>query len=254
VNYLQRSFQVSFALHALVVLLLIFMGDRFISSEKILVIDFTLDDTGRTDSARDSARVKTQKQERNAQQRQINRTEPEAAEPPALSAPQASPSLTLNSEESQTVEIQMPATHSETTAPSATGEQDKQDSAGKGITRVSSAPIAAGDMNEAPGRGSDKTGDARRMRYLKANFSYIKDLINRHITYPKMARQMGWQGKVVISFVISSDGHAKAIEIVESSGIGSLDKNAVEAVKRASPFPKPPIAAQLIIPIRYQLN
>jgi len=65
VNYLQRSFQISFALHALAVLLLIFMGDRFISSEKILVIDFTLDDTGRTDSARDIARVKTQKQERN---------------------------------------------------------------------------------------------------------------------------------------------------------------------------------------------
>jgi len=145
----------------------------------------------------------------------------------------------------------MPATHSKTTAPSATGEQD---SAGKGITHVSSAPIAAGDMNAAPVRGSDNTGDARRMRYLKANFSYIKDLINRHITYPKMARQRGWQGKVIISFVISSDGHAKAIEIVESSGIGSLDKNAVEAVKRASPFPKPPVAAQLIIPIRYQLN
>jgi hypothetical protein len=41
VNYLQRSFQISFALHAAVLLLLIFIGDRFIIPEKVLVIDFT---------------------------------------------------------------------------------------------------------------------------------------------------------------------------------------------------------------------
>ena len=65
---------------------------------------------------------------------------------------------------------------------------------------------------------------------------------------------MGWQGKVKISFFISSDGHAKSIKIVESSGIGVLDKNAVEAVKSASPFPKPPVEAKLIIPVFYQLH
>lgn len=250
-NYLQRSFQISFALHALVIVLLIFMGDRFISSGKILVIDFTLEDTAGADNAGDRASVKTRPPERNAQQKEIKKKDVEAAEPPAEIVPQTMPQVTLHSKESPTAAIQMPAAQSETTATSATGEQD---STGKGITRVSSAPVVAGDLNAASVRVSDNFADAKRIKYLKANFSYIKDLVDRHITYPTTARQMGLQGKVKISFFISSDGHAKAIKIVESSGIGSLDKNAVEAVKSASPFPKPPVEAQIIIPIFYQLH
>jgi protein TonB len=250
VNYLQRSFQISFALHALVVLLLIFMGDKFISSGKMLVIDFTLEDTAYVDNAGDGAAVKTQPPEHNAQQKEIKKKDAKVAEPLAEIVSQATPQVTINSQKSPTVEKQTHAAHSETTT-SPTGEQD---SAGKGITRVSSAPVVAGDMNAASGRGPDNFADAGRTKYLKANFSYIKDLIYRHITYPKTARQMGFQGKVKISFFISSDGHAKAIKIVESSGIGSLDNNAFEAVKSASPFPKPPVEAQIIIPIFYQLH
>ena len=252
-NYLQRSFQISFALHALVVLLLIFMGDRFISSEKILVIDFTLEDIVGAGNARDRAAVNIQTREPNAPQREIERKKDvEVAEPPAEITPQALQPVTIDSRESLTAEIQMPVSaHGETTTTSATGEQGSTD---KSITRVSSAPTTTGNVNTAPVRGSGIFADTGRMKYLKANFSYIKDLINKHITYPKAARQMGRQGKVTISFVISSDGHAKAIKIVESSGVGVLDKNAVEAVKNASPFPKPPAEAQLIIPISYQLH
>ena len=72
-NYLQRSFQISFALHALAVVLLIFMGDRLISSEKILVIDFTLEDTAGAGNAGNRAAVNTQTREPNAQQREIRK-------------------------------------------------------------------------------------------------------------------------------------------------------------------------------------
>jgi periplasmic protein TonB len=251
VNYLQRSFQISFAVHAVVLLLLILMGDRFIFPEKVLVIDFTFEDSIGAQNPGIGAVVKAQMSKRNAQQEDITKKDAEVAEIHAQSVPQATPPVTLNSGESPRVEIQMPASHSETTATSSTGQQD---STGKGITHESSESVTAGDMNAAPGRVSDNFVDAGRIKYLKANFSYIKDLINRHITYPKTARQMGWQGKVKISFFISSDGHAKAIKIVESSGIGVLDKNAVEAVKSASPFPKPPVEATIIIPVFYQLN
>jgi protein TonB len=227
------------------------MGDRFISSEKILVIDFTREDSSDAGNAGNRAAVKTQARERTAPQKEIKKNDLEAAEPPAEIISQAVPPVTINSRESAMVKMQIPvSTHSETAAPSATGEQDRT---GKGVTGVSSSPFAAGD-NSAPGRGSDNFADPGSIKYLKANFSYIKDLINRHITYPKTARQMGWQGKVKISFVISSDGHANGIKIVESSGIGSLDNNAIEAVKSASPFPKPPVEARIIIPVLYQLR
>jgi periplasmic protein TonB len=254
VNYLQRSFQISFALHALVVvLLLIFMGDRFISSEKILVIDFTLEDTAGAVNAGNNAAVKTQTREPNTRQKEIEtKMDVKVAEPHAEITPRALQSMTIDSRESPTVEIQMPVSvHGETTATSITGEPGSTD---KSIIRVSSTPAATGSMNTAPVRGSANFADTGGMKYLKANFSYIKDLINKHITYPKTARQMGRQGKVTISFFISADGHAKAIKIVESSGVGSLDNNAVEAVKNASPFPKPPAEAQLIIPISYQIH
>jgi protein TonB len=69
-----------------------------------------------------------------------------------------------------------------------------------------------------------------------------------------MARQMGWEGKVKVSFIISFDGSFREIEISKSSGFEILDKNAIETVKNASPFPKLPVEAQIIIPILYKLN
>ncbi len=65
---------------------------------------------------------------------------------------------------------------------------------------------------------------------------------------------MGWQGKVLISFVICKDGSVKDIRIVESSGFNALDKNAVEAIRKGAPFPRPPVSAELIIPVIYKLS
>ncbi|MDP2168367.1 MAG: energy transducer TonB [Thermodesulfovibrionales bacterium] len=93
-----------------------------------------------------------------------------------------------------------------------------------------------------------------RSSYLKENFSYIRDTIQKKITYPAIARQMGLEGSVVVSFIVRSDGSAKDITIKESSGIEILDRSAVEAVKKASPFPMPLLEAQLIIPIKYKLR
>jgi len=83
---------------------------------------------------------------------------------------------------------------------------------------------------------------------------YIRNIVQKKLSYPRIARQMGWQGKVIIAFIVSIDGNAKNIEIRESSGIELLDRNAVTAVHDASPFPKPPIEAKLIIPISYTLD
>jgi protein TonB len=119
---------------------------------------------------------------------------------------------------------------------------------------MSSAPVAAADRYTTPGRDADTVDDARGIKYLKANYSYIVQLIHRHLTYPKTAWQMGWQGKVRISFFVSSDGDAEGIRIVESSGIAAVDRSALEAVKKASPFPKPPAEARISIPISYRLR
>jgi protein TonB len=90
--------------------------------------------------------------------------------------------------------------------------------------------------------------------YLKEHFLYIKESVQNKITYPPIARKMGWQGRVLISFVICRDGSVKDIRIVKSSGFKALDNKAMEVIQKTAPFPRPPVSAELIIPITYKLS
>lgn len=110
------------------------------------------------------------------------------------------------------------------------------------------------ETTSSMGGGGDEETVFSRENYLRANFSYIRDAIHKKATYPLIARQMGWEGKVEVSFIICADGSVKEIKVVRSSGIEVLDKGAEESIKKASPFPKPPVEANVIIPIHYRLN
>ena len=109
-------------------------------------------------------------------------------------------------------------------------------------------------MASSGGYGNDSDILHQKKRYLKENFAYIRDLIQKKAAYPKLAKQMGLEGKVIVSFIVNSNGHAKDIKIMNSAGVEILDRSSIEAVKDASPFPKPPVEAQLIIPISYRFN
>ncbi|MEW6087918.1 MAG: energy transducer TonB [bacterium] len=68
----------------------------------------------------------------------------------------------------------------------------------------------------------------------------IKQKIENSKTYPVMAQRHGIEGKIFVYFTISSNGLTDDIKIVSSSGSEILDKEAIAAVKRASPFPPIP--------------
>ena len=90
--------------------------------------------------------------------------------------------------------------------------------------------------------------------YITQHFEYIRDRILKSLFYPRIARKMGWEGKIIVSFVVYGDGHVEHVKILESSGFKILDKNTVKIIKKASPFPRPPVKAELIIPIEYKLE
>lgn len=113
-----------------------------------------------------------------------------------------------------------------------------------------SSPIHPFTPSSNIGDSSEKA----RQRYIREHFAYIRDIITKNLSYPYMARKMGWEGRVTVSFVVSENGSASDIKIIESSGFDILDKNALETVKKVSPFPKPPVRAEVIIPIVYRLN
>lgn len=108
----------------------------------------------------------------------------------------------------------------------------------------------------APAAGKPKADDDKTTvsQYTKAQFSHIQKGIQNQINYPLTARRMGWEGKVVVEFVICKDGTVKDLQIIESSGFKALDKNAVATIKKAAPFPIPPTPAKLIIPVVYRLS
>ncbi len=69
-------------------------------------------------------------------------------------------------------------------------------------------------------------------------------LLNQRIQdfkqYPSLARSQHLQGVVRIQFVLQADGTIRNIEILRSSRHRSLDDAAVDAIRRAEPFPAPP--------------
>ena len=126
---------------------------------------------------------------------------------------------------------------------------------------VVQSQVAAVGTNSAVQAGSFTGGvaevvssQAMEQQYVKAHFVYIKKIIEKNISYPSMARRMGWQGKVVVSFVVCRDGKIENLQVVESSGHAPLDKNALETVRQVEPFPGPPVRVRLVLPVTYKIT
>ncbi len=91
-------------------------------------------------------------------------------------------------------------------------------------------------------------------QYIKANFSFIRDTVERNTSYPDIARRMGWEGKVLVAFIVCTDGQVEDIRVIKSCGFKALDKNAINTIKRCAPFPTPPLRAEVTLPITYRLK
>jgi len=90
--------------------------------------------------------------------------------------------------------------------------------------------------------------------YIKENLSGIKAKIGKQILYPPIARRMGWQGKVLITFLVDVDGNIIEVELKTSSGYAVLDNSALQIVKSLSGLPKPSFLTRVTVPINYTLN
>ncbi len=119
---------------------------------------------------------------------------------------------------------------------------------------VVQSQVAAVMANSAEETAAAVSSQAMEQQYMKAHFVYIKKIIEKNISYPSMARRMGWQGKVVVSFVVCRDGKIENLQVVESSGHAPLDKNALETVRQVEPFPGPPVRVRLVLPVTYKIT
>lgn len=74
----------------------------------------------------------------------------------------------------------------------------------------------------------------------KAYFNAMRLMIEKNKRYPQMARRRNQEGSVRVRFLIDKSGNVNSLEIVKKSDYASLDQAALEAVRRAAPFSKPP--------------
>jgi len=105
-----------------------------------------------------------------------------------------------------------------------------------------------------PGKGPGEGSSLLKKRYLGEHFAYIMKIIQKNMNYPSRAKREGWTGKALVSFVILENGQVDNIRILTSTGHQLLDADASESIRAAAPFPPPPIKAELVVPINYQMS
>ncbi len=97
--------------------------------------------------------------------------------------------------------------------------------------------------------------DAARNQYG----NQLARTIAKHKQYPRIAQMRGWQGEAVVDLQLDGNGNVLSSRIHTPSGFDVLDKEALEMVKRASPFPAPPEALRgnsfsILVPVSFRLE
>jgi protein TonB len=88
----------------------------------------------------------------------------------------------------------------------------------------------------APHHGTSSTPSELEIKWQKAVALHL----NKHKRYPPDARDNKEEGIVVVWFSIDRSGKIIEGRLEKSCGSAPLDKEAVEVLNRASPFPRPP--------------
>ncbi|HSD44866.1 MAG TPA: TonB family protein [Burkholderiales bacterium] len=95
----------------------------------------------------------------------------------------------------------------------------------------------SGEPTLAPRPGDDALDLGSLAQYRLALIGAAK----RHRLYPEHAIERGWQGRVTVRLAFGADGAIAAALVHRSSGHGSLDRQAVEMLRKAAALtPLPP--------------
>ncbi|NKA01696.1 MAG: energy transducer TonB [Proteobacteria bacterium] len=129
---------------------------------------------------------------------------------------------------------------------------------------ISSSPIQKPiEKIEAPADAISKTPNVvpqeQVTQHLESYSSMLANAIAKYKQYPKIAQMRGWQGTVIADLEIDSKGSVISVKIKKSSTYEVLDNEALEMIKKASPFPAPPESLRgknfnVLVPISFKLE
>jgi protein TonB len=137
--------------------------------------------------------------------------------------------------------------------------KDLQAQTNKSVESPSRPTSSSTQTSPYPSESSKLTDESKRLAleesFLRERLSVISNIVQRHINYPPIARRMGWEGKVLVSFVLEPKGDIRDLKVLKSCGYEVLDKEALDAIRRSyKDFPKPPVSVMVKLPINFRLE
>ncbi len=109
-------------------------------------------------------------------------------------------------------------------------EQSRQ--SGMGVNKGGSG--FSGSVERAGGGGTGLSGEGGEGRIY--DYGYVRDAVMKNLKYPEKARRFGWEGKVVLHFVINETGSVRDVRVLRSSGVQMLDEAAKDALAKVAAF------------------
>jgi periplasmic protein TonB len=140
-------------------------------------------------------------------------------------------------------------------------QEASTDSATKTVTRaevdqpVKTNVARAGEQDAPASLNSTQLDEVSESATADRLKLHIRKALAAHFRYPLIARKRGWQGEVLLSFDVGSDGRISHAQITRSSGYRALDQAALRAlgqVKRVEQAPLVRVSLQL--PVTYKLK
>ncbi len=253
INIKLKAYTFSLFLHLFLLFFFLFISQKSLQERKIIEIDLSL------------SYVAPQKEE--IHQEPLTRQEKPKAKI-ISQAPKNSPvpkeeRITIPPTQEEELKPQEKTTEAKTQDMASTSKEESTKGQGQTTQELTTTstgkvntPVSSDDGDGA--LGSKKgTVDQKQVQdmYLREKLSIISSIVQKHISYPPLARRMGWEGKVVVCFTLTSEGKMENLHVEKGSGYDLLDKNAMETVKKvAHLFPKPPVDVVVRLPVNYRLE
>ncbi len=100
------------------------------------------------------------------------------------------------------------------------------------------------DDGENIASGSPEGASEGGVQAPASNWTHYRDEVVHRIEqgkrYPLLAQMRDMKGVVVVGFTIGAGGEATNLELIRSSQEGLLDQEALDTIRRVSPFPPLP--------------
>jgi TonB family protein len=121
------------------------------------------------------------------------------------------------------------------------GEQrEEKAESGAGPGPGSRSPVTVGE-------GHEQTGEISLEQW-----QFVHSALEKVKTYPRIARERGVEGVVLVRFKVLPTGEIEKVDIVKSSGSDILDTASVRTVYRAAPMPY--VNGWVEVPMSYVLK